>query len=58
MKIFTMRLEVLNIHELKIRQQKVMQKQISCTEARQEVIRYNYKLNLLTGQAERFKAFF
>lgn len=49
-------IEVLK-HDLKIRQQKVMQKQISCTEARQEVIRYNDKLNLLTGQAERFKAF-
>ena len=49
-------IEVLK-HDLKIRQQKVMQKQISCTEARQEVIRYNDKLNLLTGQADRFKAF-
>ena len=34
-----------------------MQKQISCTEARQEVIRYNDKLQLLKGQNERFKAF-
>lgn len=42
---------------LKQAQQKVMQKQISCTEARQEVIRYNDKLKLLSGQAERFQAF-
>lgn len=43
--------------DLKRAQQKVMQKQISCTEARQEVIRYNDKLKLLSGQAERFQAF-
>lgn len=43
--------------DLKIARQKVMQKQISCTEARQEVIRYNDKLQLLKGQNERFNAF-
>lgn len=49
-------IEVLK-QDLKRAQQKVMQKQISCTEARQEVIRYNDKLKLLSGQAERFQAF-
>ncbi len=43
--------------DLKLRQQKLMQKQINCTEARQEVIRYNDKLNLLKGQAERYQTF-
>ena len=44
-------------HDLKIAQQKVIQKQISCTEARQEVIRYNDKLSLLKGQIERLNSF-
>lgn len=43
--------------DLKIHQQKVMQRQISCTEARQEVIHYNDKLKLLEGQNERYRAF-
>ena len=44
-------------HDLKIRRQKVMQKQINCTEARQEVIRYNDKMNLLKEQCERYESF-
>lgn len=44
-------------NDLKIAQQKVIQKQISCTEARQEVIRYNDKLSLLKGQIERLDTF-
>lgn len=42
---------------LRLAQQKLMQKQINCTEARQEVIRYTDKLNLLTQQVERYQAF-
>ena len=43
--------------DLSMAQQKLMQKQINCTEARQEVIRYHDKLNLLKQQIERYEAF-
>lgn len=43
--------------DLRFAQQKLMQKQISCTEARQEVIRYKDKLNLLFQQIQRYQGF-
>lgn len=43
--------------DTKIKQQKIMQRQISCTEARQEVIRHNDKIKILAGQCERYRAF-
>ena len=43
--------------DTKIKQQKIMQRQISCTEARQEVIRHNDKIKILLGQCERYQTF-
>ncbi|WP_303691657.1 chromosome segregation protein SMC [Megamonas hypermegale] len=43
--------------DTKIKQQKIMQRQISCTEARQEVIRHNDKIKILSGQCERYQIF-
>ena len=43
--------------DLKAQQQKLMRRQINCTEARQEVIRHNDKLKLVQGQCERTQAF-
>ena len=43
--------------DTKIKQQKIMQRQISCTEARQEVIRHNDKIKILLGQCERYQIF-
>lgn len=43
--------------ELKAQQQLMMRRQISCTEARQEVIRHSDKLKLLKQQCERSSAF-